>query len=312
MFSLTSRQDGNSRLAGRRIGAGASVGGDIVLPRWLRRPARFMQRVDAGEVEAPRFAATLMTALLLGATGLYGTIAGGHFPQVVQDVTARTGFAITQVHVSGNRETSEIDILQEVGLDGWTALMGFDAEDARARIAGLPWVETAAVRKVYPATLEVVITEKTPFAIWQHGDQLALIEKDGSVIAPFDGGSHATLPMVIGSGARDAGPGFIAAVERHPDLAKQVRAYIRVGERRWDMRLKNGVTIKLPERNEALTLATLAALDREDGLLSRDITSVDMRLPDRLAIGLTTDAAEAHEAAMRERLGLKGKSGARI
>ncbi|EKF20808.1 cell division protein FtsQ/DivIB [Nitratireductor pacificus] len=311
MFSLTSRQ-GDFRSAGKRFGAGASAGGDIVLPRWLRRPARFMQRVNAGEVEAPRYAASAMTALLFAATATYGTIAGGHFPQVVQDVTARTGFAIAQVHVSGNRETSEIDVLQEVGLDGWTALMGFDAEDARGRIAGLPWVESAAVRKVYPATLEVVITEKTPFAIWQQGNQLSLIEKDGSVIAPFAGGRYAALPMVIGMGAREAGPDFIAMVERHPDIARQVRAYIRVGERRWDMRLKNGVTIKLPERNEALTLATLAQLDREDGLLSRDITSVDMRLPDRLAIGLSTDAAEAHEAAMRERLGLKRKSGARI
>ncbi|MBY8915767.1 cell division protein FtsQ/DivIB [Nitratireductor sp. L1-7-SE] len=271
-----------------------------------------MHRVNAGEVEAPRYGATIATAVLLGATAVYGTLAGGHLPQVLQSVTARTGLAIAQVHVVGNEETSEIDVLQEVGLNGWTALVGFNAEEARQRLAGLPWVEGVAVRKVYPATLEVDITEKKAFAIWQHGNELSLIEKDGSVIAPFDGGRYTALPMVIGAGAREAGPEFIAKVARHPTIAGEVRAYIRVGGRRWDLRLKNGVTIKLPETNEALTLATLAALDRKNGLLSRDITSVDMRLPDRMAIGLSEEAAEAHQETMRERYKARIAGGAQI
>ncbi|SEB40153.1 cell division protein FtsQ [Nitratireductor aquibiodomus] len=306
MFSLTSSQAGTGRSGGR------FRGGDVVLPRWLRRPARFMHRVNAGEVEAPRYGATIATAVLLGATAVYGTLAGGHLPQVLQSVTARTGLAIAQVHVVGNEETSEIDVLQEVGLNGWTALVGFNAEEARQRLAGLPWVEGVAVRKVYPATLEVDITEKKAFAIWQHGNALSLIEKDGSVIAPFDGGRYTALPMVIGAGAREVGPEFIAKVARHPSIAGEVRAYIRVGGRRWDLRLKNGVTIKLPETNEALTLATLAALDRKNGLLSRDITSVDMRLPDRMAIGLSEEAAKAHQETMRERYKARIAGGAQI
>ncbi|WP_295809365.1 cell division protein FtsQ/DivIB [uncultured Nitratireductor sp.] len=306
MFSLTSFQAGTGRNDTR------FRSGDVVLPRWLRRPARFMQRVDAGEVEAPRYGATIATAVLLGATAIYGTLAGGHLPQVLQSVTARTGLAITQVHVVGNQETSEIDVLQEVGLNGWTALVGFDVGEARTRLAGLPWVEGVAVRKVYPATLEVDITEKTPFAIWQHGNELSLIEKDGAVIASFDGGRYAGLPMVIGRGAREAGPAFIATVARHPSIADEVRAYIRVGDRRWDLRLKNGVTVKLPESDEALTLATLAALDRKNGLLSRDITSVDMRLPDRMAIGLSDEAVKAHQEAMRERYKARIAGGAQI
>ena len=306
MFSLTSSKAGKDRYMARRRG------GDVVLPRWLRRPARFMQRVNAGEVESPRVGASIATAALLGATAIYGTLAGGHLPQVVQSVTARTGLAIAQVHVVGNDETSEIDVIQEVGLDGWTALVGFSAEGARERLSALPWVEGVAVRKIYPATLEVDITEKKPFAIWQHGNELSLIEKDGSVIAPFDGGRYTALPMVIGVGAREAGPEFIAKVARHPAIADAVRAYIRIGDRRWDLRLKNGVTIKLPERDEALTLATLASLDRQKGLLSRDITSVDMRLGDRIAIGLSEDAAEDHQEAMRKRYKARIAGGAQI
>ncbi len=74
------------------------------------------------------------------------------------------GFAVDQVRVSGNKETSEIDILERLDLDGWTSLVGFDAEAARARITGLPWVKVAAVRKIYPDALEVRIEEREPFA----------------------------------------------------------------------------------------------------------------------------------------------------
>ncbi len=86
-----------------------------------------------------------------------------------QAVTGRLGFAIDEVRVSGNTRTSEIDILQSLDLDGWTSLIGFDAEAARDRIAALPWVEVASVRKVYPDELEVKIQERAAFAIWQQG-----------------------------------------------------------------------------------------------------------------------------------------------
>ena len=69
----------------------------------------------------------------------------------------------------------------------------------------LPWVKAAAVRKVYPDALEVRIEEREPFAIWQHGSQLAVVERSGKVIAPFGGGRHAVLPLVIGYGAAEAG-----------------------------------------------------------------------------------------------------------
>lgn len=312
MFPLRSGRAADARWSGKRAGAGWPSGDVVVLPRWLRRPARHLQRLHAGEIEPPRFGATMATAALFAATAAYGTVAGGHMQSVVQSVTARTGFAIEEVRVSGNGETSEIDILQEVGLDGWTALIGFDAGAARARIKALPWVESVAVRKIYPATVSVEVVEKTPFAIWQHDNALTLIERDGTAIAPFDGvASHAALPMVIGDRARETGPAFIERVAAYRGLAPRVRAYIRVGDRRWNLRLRNGVTVKLPEQDEDLVLAELMRLDRRHDLLSRDITSVDMRLPDRLAIGLNPEDAQTHLTTMKERL-RKAREEARI
>jgi cell division protein FtsQ len=272
----------------------------FVLPRWLRRPARLFARLGEGDYSPPRFSATIATATLLSLSGLYGAYVGGHIPAYLQAVTARTGFAVDQIRVSGHHETSEIDILDRLELDGWTSLIGFDADQARQRISELSWVKVASVRKIYPDTLEVRIEERQPFAIWQHGSQLTVVERSGEVIAPFTGGRHSVLPLVIGYGAAKHAAGFIEKIRLFPELASRVKGYIRVAERRWDLRLENGITIKLPESDEDEAIAEVLKLDREDGLLSRDIASVDLRLEDRLAIQLTPEAALRRNAALSE------------
>jgi cell division protein FtsQ len=298
-----------SWLSGERsapVAARGKPSDGIVLPRLLRRPARLLGRLAAGEFEAPHYSASILTAGFLGVFSLYGAYLGGHVPTIAQAVTSRLGFAIDAVKVSGHHETSEIDILERLGLDGWTSTIGFDAEAARERIAELPWVETAAVRKVYPDTLEVQIEERKPYAIWQHGSELSVVERSGHVIVPYSGGRQATLPLIIGLGAPEAAPAFIDGIRSHPELASRSKGYIRVAERRWDLRFENGVTVKLPEAGEDRALDELTTMDRESGLLSRDITAIDMRLTDRLVVQLTPEAATRREAALTELL--KGKS----
>lgn len=302
MFALKSGQGRRAGVsAGARFGLPFSADG-FVLPRWLRRPARLFARMTEGDITPPPFAATMATAAFLAASGLYGAYVGGHFPALVQSITARTGFAVDEVRVSGHRETSEIDILDRLQLDGWTSLIGFDADAARQRIASLPWVQVAAVRKVYPDAIEVRIEERKPFAIWQHGRELSIVEESGSVIAPFSGERHAVLPLVIGLGAPEQAAKFIAMVKTYPELASRIKGYIRIGERRWDLRLENGVTVKLPESRESEAIEDLLAMDRESGVLSRDIASIDMRFADRLVVQLTPEAALRRNAALSERL----------
>jgi cell division protein FtsQ len=166
-----------------RGGAGPALFGmplsfdHFVLPRVLRRPVRVLARLGGGDFVAPRFSAAILSASLIASSSLYGAILGGHADDIVQSITARTGFAVDQIKVVGNRQTSEIDILDRLELDGWTSLIGFDAEAARERIDTLPWVEVAAVRKVYPHTLEVRVEEREPFALWQQGAELSVIER---------------------------------------------------------------------------------------------------------------------------------------
>ncbi|WP_425475522.1 cell division protein FtsQ/DivIB [Mesorhizobium quangtriensis] len=299
MSALMSEHSGEAGAARPAIFGLSLPVGRFVLPRVLRKPVRFIGRFCEGDYQPPRYFGVAACAVFLSASSIYGAWLGGQIPAAAQAVTARLGFAVDQVRVSGNRQTSEIDILEQLDLSGWTSLVGFDAEVARERIASLPWVKVASVRKVYPDELEVRIEEREPFAIWQHGSQLAIIERDGRVVTQFDVNRHSVLPLVIGYGA-DKGADFVEKVRRYPELASRVKGFIRVAGRRWDLRLENGITIRLPENGEDAAIAEVVRLDREDGLLSRDIAVADLRLEDRLVVRLTPEAMERRTAALAD------------
>lgn len=272
-----------------------------VLPRPLRRIVRFLVSLAAGRIYIPRFTGGVAAALFFGATGLYGMSLGGHSQDVAQASTSALGFAIEDVRVSGNRETSEIDILERLGLDGTTSLVALDVKDARQKLSDLPWVEDVSVRKIYPGTIEITLKEREAFAIWQHGTDLSLIERTGSVIAPLRDNKFSSLPLFVGRDAETAAADFAAEFDNWPEIKARVKAYVRVAGRRWDLRLDSGIVVKLPEHNVPRAMDVLATLEAEQGLLERDIAAVDLRLEDRTTVRLTEGALERRNAAVEQR-----------
>jgi cell division protein FtsQ len=296
----------------RRAASGV-VGADDrrVLPRPLRRVVRFAVSLATGRIDIPAHAGTLSTFAFFAVVGLYGMSLGGHGHVVAQSTTAAVGFAIEDVRVSGNDQTSEIDILQLLGLDGTTSLVALDIDAARRKLSELPWVEYAEVRKVYPRTIEVMLKERKAFAIWQHGSELSLIEKNGSIIAPLKDNKFASLPLFVGRDAEIAAASFAQEMDKWPEIASRVRAYVRVSSRRWDLHLDNGIVLKLPEERIPSALALLSKLEKEQGVLERDVAAVDLRLEDRTTIQLTSAAAERREQALDARTKALKKAGAK-
>ena len=72
-----------------------------------------------------------------------------------------------------------------------------------------------------------------------------------------------------------------------------VTASVRVGDRRWNIELDNGIDVALPEKNAESAWHHLAALDRSDKLLARNVQVIDMRLPDRVVLRVPPDIAKS-------------------
>lgn len=275
--------------------------GVFVLPRVLRRPVRAFAALASGRVTIRPHVGSVAAFAFLAATGLYGMKLGDHTAFVTQALTSGVGFALEDVQVSGNVETSDIDILQELGLDGSTSVVAIDAHEARAKLIELPWVADAHVEKIYPRGLRVHLVERKAAGIWQHGDALSLIDARGDVIAPLAGTRHAGLPLYVGLGADRHSDELEARLLFYPDLRARVKAAIRIANRRWDLRLDNDVTLSLPEDNVGDALKRFMAFDAGREVLERDIVAVDLRLDDRITLRLTEGALERRKEALEAR-----------
>ncbi len=280
---------------------------------WSRSNAwrcpRFLRRWGGAivDLKVPRGVGSSAAALLLLASAGYGTIKGGHGPQLVENlqnlcdgVANKLGFRISEVALAGEHEVGRDEILVLAGITDHSSLLFLDAARTRARLLNNPWIEEATVLKLYPDRLRIEIKERKPFALWQLDGRVALIAADGSTLEAVVPARFSGLPLVVGKGAEQTAQDFLAIVARYPVVASMTEASVLVAERRWSLRLKGGVDILLPEGEPEQALQTLVDLDRSKKLLSRDIVAVDLRLPDRITIRQSDAAAAAREQAVKE------------
>jgi cell division protein FtsQ len=254
-----------------------------------------------------RFGLTATVLMLLGSAGL-GVVKGGHveeFAVFLSDtrnaMANSAGFRIASVAINGRKQLSQDEVLGIGGVSGRSSLLFLDAAAVRDKLKANPWIADATVLKFYPGHLQIDIVERKPFALWQQGGRLAVISDDGAVLEPYVSRRFITLPLVVGKGAETRARDFLALLARYPQVHSVTKAAIFVGERRWNLRLKDGLDIRLPENDVGNALAALSKMDKEDKLFSRDIVTVDMRLPDRLTVQLSEDAAKAREELFKDK-----------
>ena len=149
------------------------------------------------------------------------------------------------------------------GVNGRSSLLFLDAATVRNKLTANPWIADATILKLYPGQLQIDIVERTAFALWQQDGRLSVISEDGAVLEPYMSRRFVSLPLVVGKGADLEARDFLALLDRYPQVRAVTKAAILVGERRWNLRLNDGLDIRLPENDVGNALALLSKLDKE-------------------------------------------------
>lgn len=243
---------------------------------------------------------TALLFLFLAAAGVAGSLHGGEYERFVAengpvgDVVARKlGFGIEAITITGPRELQESEILATAGIGPRSSLLFLDVATAREKLAEIPLVREASIRKMFPNRLIIEIAEREPYAIWQSGGVLRLVAADGAPISEMHDGRFADLPFVVGAGANKRVGEFTRLVAAIGDVRARVRAGVFVGQRRWNLVMSSGLEVKLPEAGSEVAAATFGKLAREQHLLDKDIISIDFRSPGRVYARLSDQAAAA-------------------
>lgn len=229
---------------------------------------------------------------IIGGTVFLALWLGGFLPdvrQATQDFKRErlmsVGFVVERIDVMGEGRLQEDEVLSALSIDQGDYLFNADLKAAKKRIESLSWVEDALVRRLWPNRIVVQIIERRPYALWQMNGDVKLVDASGTVISSADPMQYTKLPLVVGEGAAEAVTEIHALVEKYPDISSRVNALVYINEARWDILMNNRQqTLKLPPENVERALSRLSALHAETQILDRDLTVIDLRLPDRISL----------------------------
>jgi cell division protein FtsQ len=244
----------------------------------LPLPAETVRRVSSWIFLLVLLALALAVAAALRVPQMVGIAMG--------EAVGDAGFRVKQVDPRGLDKMDAMQVYQIAADQLDEAMPLVDLEGTRERLLKYGWVQDARVSRRWPDTLVVDIVERQPAAIWQHNQQLTLIDRNGIVLAPVKLEAMPDLPLVIGPGANRHSGELNRLIAATPELKPMLEGATWIGGRRWDLRFQSGEVLALPEGQEAAqkALVKFARMDRMTQLLGRGFARFDMRIPGKFIV----------------------------
>jgi len=269
-----------------RRGASASARGKA--PR--NAPATPAKMAAIGRLDlSPRavmisMAAGCLVLVAVLATGARAERIGAAVSNGVDGITTGLGLKLRRVHITGASAEAQPAIQQALQLEAGAPITGLDLDLLRQRVQSVGWVREARVVRLLPDTLIVEVKEHDRLAVWQNAGRAFVIDGAGKVIPGAQAARYPRLPLVVGRGADQAAAEVLPLLAQRPRLMSRIDAVVRVDERRWDLRLKDGSLIQLPAVDQDEALIRLDALDQRERLLDLGFARVDLRTPEEIAV----------------------------
>ncbi len=244
---------------------------------------------------------------------LFAVIFGGHyvwknnlinsskkyFAERVIIATSFFGLNLDNIYLDGINYTSADKVLSampaELSSDNKdrdiVPIYSISLDDLKVRLENMGWIKSAMVERQLPDTLHIKIIERKPIAIWQYNRELNLIDINGEVISDISesGRQFSNLPILVGEDANLHANNLFSFLAIDSELLEEISSIIRIGGRRWNIRLKDGIEIQLPEENPHKAWQRLLELDKKERILDREIRSVDLRIEDRVFVSTIED-----------------------
>mgnify|MGYP001397864157 FL=1 len=203
---------------------------------------------------------------------------------IYSDGNRFVGFVVDDVLVEGRKETSKDTLIAALRIHRGDLIFGVDVNAARERLEKIGWIASARVERHLPDTIRVAIRERVPIAVWQKKGKFLLVDGTGAVIGSEGFDRFTDLKIVIGEDAPQHAQALMAMLKRQPSLMARVEVAIRSGNRRWNLRMDNGVNVQLPEQDPFAAWDRLAVYENKHRLLDRDIGRIDLRFPGRVVV----------------------------
>ena len=194
----------------------------------------------------------------------------------------RPEFMIKVASVDGASDELAHEIREIMPLDFPLSYFDLDIKYLHKVLNDIPAVASAAIKVTVSGVLQINISERIPAFIWRKDDVISVIDEKGEFIRLATSRlDYPELPLVIGEAANLSIADISSLMEDNQYFLDQVRAFVRVGERRWDLVLDNNLRIMLPQAEFLAAFDRLMLMSESGSLFSNQLSSIDMRLVER-------------------------------
>jgi cell division protein FtsQ len=257
-----------------------------------RKPPAQISKFRGGGAGLPPHIALMCAAGALALAGGVALFTGGRLQALegamgtgMANSLGHAGFRLASLKINGAAPIAAADIAAATGLTKDQPTLSINLEDLREKVLKVGWVEEASVTRMLPGTVVINVKARNPVAVWQSGGIMRVVDAQGQVIPEASPDRFPDLPLLVGAGANNADTSVMTLVKARPRLASRLEALVRVDERRWDLRLKDGAIIQLPAVGEEEALIQLDKLDASQHLLDLGFQRIDLRTPDMVVVG---------------------------
>lgn len=193
------------------------------------------------------------------------------------EISAEIGFRLENILVEGQHNLSIDEILLTLDADKGTAIFAINLSKIQKILSNNPWVKDVSVARHMPNTIYIILYERVPIAIWQINRKLFLIDNEGYKISSIIEEKFSNLLHIIGSDANIYAEELISIISKYPKIRNKILSAIRFGERRWNLNLEQGITVKMPEKNFHQALIYIDKLNNINKLFNQNYKVLDLR-----------------------------------
>ncbi len=202
--------------------------------------------------------------------------------------------------IDGRHYTSRNELKSALDVQKGESIFIYDIAEMRERLSKLPWVKSAIVERRLPDTIYVRLDERTPVALYQKENKISLVDAEGFILTDKNLELFRNLIVITGENAPQNAPELIGLINAEPNLKERIEIARWIGNRRWDINLKNGITLRLPEEDTGLAIKRLIDAQKSEQVMDRHLEAIDLRDPMRIVVQTAPGAAQKYDASYKK------------